>query len=129
LRNNPTHAVNVRGKQLAQVSKAQFSLGAEYNFTLGGYKAMLRGDYGRRSKLYFTEFNTSDAMQDGYGMLNLAASIQPAAGRWKLYGYVRNATNTTALTSMMVTTPFLGFARQVSYTAPRQVGIGIKLDF
>lgn len=129
IRNNPTRAVNVSGKQLAQVSKAQISLGGEYNFNVGDYKASLRGDYVRRSKLYFTEFNTPDAMQDGYGMLNLAASIAPNAGRWKLYGYVRNATNTTALTSMSVTTPLFGFARQVSYTPPRQFGIGVKLDF
>lgn len=129
LRNDPVHAVNVSGNQLSQVSKAQLSLGAEYNITLGNYKTSLGGDYVRRSKLYFTEFNTPDAMQGAYGTFNLSASIRSSAGGWKLYGFVRNATNTTALTSMSISSSFLGFARQVTYTPPREFGIGVKLDY
>jgi outer membrane receptor protein involved in Fe transport len=128
-RNDPTRAVNVSGRQLAQVSRAQLGLGAEYTRTVGNNKLTLRGDYMRRSKIYFTEFNTPDAMQEGYGLLNLAASIQPAAGGWKLYGYVRNATNTTAITSMLITGADLGFTRQVTYTPPREFGIGATVDF
>lgn len=129
MRNDPTHAVNVSGKQLAQVSRAQLGLGAEYTRLVGNNKLTLRGDYMRRSKIYFTEFNTPDAMQEGYGLLNLAASIQPAAGGWKLYGYVRNATDTTAITSMLITGANLGFTRQVTYTPPREFGVGVQMDF
>ncbi|WP_218164837.1 TonB-dependent receptor [Pseudoduganella namucuonensis] len=128
-RNDPTRAVNVGGRQLAQVSKAQLGLVAEYTRKVGRHKLSLRGDYMRRSKLYFTEFNTPDAMQKSYGLLNLAASIQPAAGRWKLYGHVRNATNTTAITSMLITGTNLGSTRQVTYTPPLQVGIGASIEF
>jgi hypothetical protein len=83
----------------------------------------------RRSKIYFTEFNTPDAMQEGYGLLNFAASIEPDARSWKFYGYVRNATNTTAITSMLITGRNLGSTRQVTYTPPRQFGIGVAVDF
>jgi iron complex outermembrane recepter protein len=129
MRNDPTHAVNVSGRQLAQVSRAQLGLGAEYTRKVGSHKLTLRGDYMRRSKIYFTEFNTPDAMQESYGLLNLAASIQPATGSWKLYGYVRNATNTTAITSMLITGADLGSTRQVTYTPPRQFGIGATVEF
>lgn len=128
-RNDPAHAVNVGGRQLAQVSRVQLGLGAEYRRRVGSATLAVRGDYVRRSKLYFTEFNTPDAMQQGYGLLNLAASVQPAAGGWKFYGYVRNAGNTTARTSMLITGTNLGSARQVTYTPPRQIGIGATLDF
>jgi iron complex outermembrane recepter protein len=129
IRNDPGHTVNVMGRQLARVSRAQLGLGAENTRRIGASKLSLRGDYMRRSKLYFTEFNTPDVMQEGYGLLNLGASIQPAAGGWKLYGYVRNAGNTTAITSMLLTGANLGSARQVTYTPPRQFGIGAALEF
>jgi outer membrane receptor protein involved in Fe transport len=128
-RNDPAHAVDVSGRQLAQVSRRQLGLGVEYTRTVGNSKVSLHADYMHRSKIYFTEFNTPDAMQDGYGLLNLAASIQPAGVGWKFYGYVRNATDTTAITSMLITGPNLGSTRQVTYTLPRQFGIGAIVEF
>ena len=128
-RNDPTHAVDVSGRQLAQVSRRQLVLGGAYTRNVGNHRLSLSGDYMYRSKIYFTEFNTPDAMQNGYGLLNLAATIAPTAGHWKLYGYIRNATNTTALTSMLITATNLGSTRQVTYTPPRQFGIGATWEF
>ena len=48
---------------------------------------------------------------------------------WKLYGYVKNVTNETAITSMSIASPLLGAARQVTYTPPREIGIGASFDF
>ncbi|HMC14336.1 MAG TPA: TonB-dependent receptor [Albitalea sp.] len=121
--------VDVSGNQLAFVSKAQANLSAEWVQTFGDYRTSLRADYAWRDKVYFTEFNTADAMQDAYGMLNLAASFRPTSGRWKLYGYVRNANNKTALTSMSIASPVLGGARTVNYTPPRHFGVGFTYDF
>jgi len=129
LRNNPTLPVNVKGNQLAQVSKAQASLAADFTQAVGAYKALLHADYVWRGRFYFTEFNTADAVQPAYGLVNLAASIQPAAGRWKVYAQLRNAANTTALTSMSIASPLLGGARQVTYTPPREFALGASLEF
>jgi outer membrane receptor protein involved in Fe transport len=129
IRNNPTQAVNVSGKQLAQVSKTQYALGAEYAPVIDGWRITLSGDYAWRSEFWFTEFNTPDAYQPAYGLLNLAASVRPAAGRWKVHGYVRNATDKVAKTSLIIAAPFLGSGRQVTYTRPREVGVGVTVDF
>ena len=129
LRNNPTQAVNVKGNQLAQVSKQQVNVGAEYAGRLGGYKLTLGGEYAWRSKFFFTEFNTPDAEQDAYGLLNLFASLRPSSGPWKVYGYVRNATDETAKTSLIIASPLLGSGRQVTYTRPREFGLGVTMDF
>jgi outer membrane receptor protein involved in Fe transport len=129
LRNNPTQPVNVKGKQLAQVSKAQASLAADFAQSMGAYKTVLHADYVWRGRFYFTEFNTADAVQPAYGLLNLSASIRPTDGRWKVYAQVRNAANTTALTSMSIASPVLGGARQVTYTPPREFALGATLDF
>lgn len=129
LRNAPTAPVNVKGNQLAQVSKANAAVNAEYSANLGSYKATLRADYVWRDKVYFTEFNTPDAVQGAYGLVNLSASLRPAQGGWKLYGFVKNAADTTAITSMSIASPLLGAARQVTYTPPRQFGVGASIDF
>jgi outer membrane receptor protein involved in Fe transport len=128
LRNAPGVRVNVSGKQLAQVSRAQAALNAEWSQPVGAYTLSLRSDYVWRDKFYFTEFNTSDAMQSAYGLLNLSASLRPTGGAWKVYGYVRNVGDKAALTSMNISSPVLGSARQVSYTPPRHVGLGVSVD-
>ena len=128
LRNAPGVRVNVSGKQLAQVSRAQAALNAEWSQPVGAYTLSLRGDYVWRDKFYFTEFNTADAMQSAYGLLNLSASLRPTRGAWKVYGYVRNVGDKAALTSMNISSPVLGSARQVSYTPPRHVGLGVSVD-
>ena len=121
--------VDTKGNQLANVSKTQANLNAELVQTFGNYRASFRAEYAWRSKFYFTEFNTEDASQKSYGMVNLSASVRPTNGPWKLYGYVRNANNATALTSMTIASPVLGGARTVNYTPPRYFGVGFTYDF
>jgi outer membrane receptor protein involved in Fe transport len=121
--------VSVNGHQLANVSRAQASLSAEWKQAIGSYQTSLSADYVWRDKFYFNEFNTEDAVQGAYGMLNLAASIRPMGGKWKLYGQLKNATNTTALTSMVIAAPGLLSMRSGTYTPPRNFGIGVALDF
>ena len=129
VRNNPTRFVNVKGNQLAQVSRSQVAVGAEYRASVSGYRITLASDYAWRSKFYFTEFNTDDAVQSGYGLLNFSGSVRPVTGRWKAYGYVRNATDKTAKTSLIISAPFLASGRQVTYTRPRELGAGVAIDF
>jgi iron complex outermembrane recepter protein len=129
LRNAPTTPVNVRGRQLAQASKQQLTLGAEWAGRVGDLRTTLRADYSWRGRFYFTEFNTPDAMQGAYGLLNLTATLRPAEGRWKVWANVRNAGDTAAFTSMSIASPVLGAARQVTYTPPRQLAIGASVDF
>jgi iron complex outermembrane receptor protein len=129
LRNDPTRPVNVKGRQLAHVSKAQVMASVEYAPALAGWRPVLRADYAWRSRVFFTEFNTADAVQDGYGLLNLSASIRPEGGRWRVHAWVRNVTDKTAITSMSIASPVLGAARQVTWTPPRQVGVGASLEF
>ncbi|HEY8878467.1 MAG TPA: TonB-dependent receptor [Roseateles sp.] len=129
LRNAPTTPVNVRGRQLAQASRQQATLGAEWAGSIGDLRTTLRADYSWRGRFYFTEFNTPDAMQGAYGLLNLTATLRTVAGPWKLWANVRNAGDKTAFTSMSIASPILGAARQVTYTPPRQFAVGASYDF
>lgn len=127
-RNPAAGLQNLAGKQLINVSRSQASLSADWSQSFGAYTASLRGDYVWRDKFYFTEFNDADVMQAAYGVLNVAGSIRPTGGKWKVYAQVRNATDTLAYTNITVSgTPNAG-QRAASYIAPRTVGLGVQLD-
>jgi len=128
-RNPAVGLQNLAGKQLINVSRSQASLSADWSQSFGAYTASLRGDYVWRDKFYFTEFNDADVMQAAYGVLNVAASIRPTGGKWKVYAQVKNATDTQAYTNITVAgTPNAG-QRVASYIAPRTVGLGVQVDF
>ena len=129
LRNAPGVAVDVSGRQLAQVSRQQASVGAEWAQAVGDMRALFRADYAWRGTYYFTEFNTPDARQAAYGTLNLSVVLRPRQGAWKAYAQLLNAGNTTAITSMNIASPVLGASRQVNYTPPRRVAVGASIDF
>ena len=128
LRNNPNVAQDVSGRQLAFVPKSQAMLGVTHTSAVAGGTLELRANYGWHSRVYFTEFNTADAVQQAYGQLNLAAAWKPQGAKWQLRGWVRNVTDTTAVTSMSIASPVLGAARQVTYTPPRQFGLGLAVE-
>jgi outer membrane receptor protein involved in Fe transport len=129
VRNPAAGFQDVSGHQLAFVSKTQAFLGAEYALPIAGYKATARIDYAYRGKVYFTEFNTADAMQNAYGIFNVAFSVKPSEGHWKVFGYVKNVTNKVAIDALSISSPVLGSARQVTYIPPRMFGVGVQLDF
>lgn len=123
-------AVDVAGNQLPLVSKTQWTLGAEYEHDLGRtLRGRVSADYAWRAKSYFTEFNTADAVQKAYGRLDLAASIQPRDNGWRLYAYLRNATDERAIGSMAIVSPLLGSVRIVNLIPPRNFGVGLDVDF
>jgi hypothetical protein len=96
---------------------------------VGTLQAVLRADYAWRSRYYFTEFNTADAMQDAYGTMNLGVVLRPRAGAWKVYAQLLNAGDATAITSMNISSPVLGSSRQVNYTPPRRAAVGASFEF
>jgi len=122
-------AVNTAGNQLANVSKAQATLSADWAPVMGDWCGDLRAEYVWRDRYYFTEFNTADAKQDAFGMLNLSFTLRPAQGHWRIYGYLKNVSNVTAFGAMNITSPLLGAPRTVNYLPPRHLGIGISYDF
>jgi outer membrane receptor protein involved in Fe transport len=129
LRSPQVGPISLKGNQLPNVSRAQASLSAEWRQVMGAYQTSLSANYVWRDKFYFNEFNTADAMQAAYGVLNLAASMRPTGGKWKVYAQLRNATNTSALTSLSIYAPTLMSLRAGTYTPPRNLGVGVSLDF
>ena len=85
--------------------------------------------YAYRSRYFFTEFNTADAQQKGYGKLDASVSFAPGHGGWKVYAFVHNITDENVIGSMAIVSPLLGSVRIVNLIPPRNFGVGASLNF
>ncbi len=123
-------AVDVSGNQLALTSRFQANVGAEYVVPVGGGARLTpRIDYAYRSRYFFTEFNTADARQGGYGKLDASVQFEPGHGGWRLYAYVHNVTDENVIGSMAIVSPLLGSVRIVNLIPPRNFGVGAGFKF
>jgi outer membrane receptor protein involved in Fe transport len=119
-------AVDLSGARLPQVSRTSFNLGFQYDRALpGGYVGHLGAAYAWRSAYYFTVFNTRDARQGAYGLLDLSAGVSSRDRRWNLYAYLRNVGDKRAVASMLTVSPLLGGMRMINLAPPRRLGVGL----
>src|SRR5690606_17259552 len=85
---------NLEGRQLPRAPEFKMSLGAQYTFTLGnGGKLILRGDYARQSRVYFSAFEVRELSQEGYGWLKGRVAYLHPGGHWEFSAFVDNATD------------------------------------
>jgi outer membrane receptor protein involved in Fe transport len=122
--------VDLEGAELPQVSRTSFTLSADYERPIeGDYLVRVGAAYAWRDAYYFTVFNTPEARQGAYGLLDLTAGLSAADRRWSLYAYLRNAGDERATASMLTVSPLLGGMRMVNLAPPRRFGLGLDLRF
>jgi iron complex outermembrane receptor protein len=96
------------------------TVGAEYTIPLGAPGLLrLRADYSYRSKTWFDVVNTAAVAQEGYGLLNLRATLESTDGHWTLSGGVTNVTDEAYKAMGVGVLDSLGFASAV-YGRPRE---------
>jgi iron complex outermembrane receptor protein len=93
----------------------------------GAFVGRIEASY--QDKVYFTEFNNSDAEQDAYGLLNLMAGYEGGDGKWSVMGWVRNATDEFIYSNNIITAPLYGSVRVGSLLPPRTYGLTLSLNF
>ncbi len=93
----------------------------------GAFIGRIEASY--QDKVYFTEFNNSDAEQDAYGLLNLMAGYEGGDGKWSVTGWVRNATDEFVYSNNIITAPLYGSVRVGSLLPPRTYGLTLALNF
>jgi iron complex outermembrane receptor protein len=118
---------NLAGHRLPNVPPLSLSFDASYTFSpFTGFEAWLDVQYSWHGRAYFNEFNDFTNSQAPVGTLDIAASLIPDKGPWKLYGYVHNLTDQTILTGSTVYSGLLGAEKAVSFAPPRNFGIGLS---
>lgn len=95
------------------------NLGQLHIHTEGAYQA----------RIYFTEFNNSDATQGGYGILNGSADWRSNGNTWGASAWVRNASNKFAITNEIIAAPTYNNVRVGSVNAPRTFGMTLNYAF
>ena len=118
------------GNALPYVARHTLNAGLSYEWSpFDGYSARLGTNYAYRSRIYFNEFNDDYNSQPSVGTLDLSGSISPDDEAWKLFFYVRNATDETVRTGSTIYSGLIGAARAVSYAPPRHFGVGVSMSF
>ncbi|TAJ71866.1 MAG: TonB-dependent receptor [Phenylobacterium sp.] len=121
---------NLRGNDLPYVPRWTVNLGFNYSAPpIAGLTPGFDVQYAWRDRVYFSEFNDKGNSQKPVGLLNIAASLAPENGPWRVYGFVHNVTDETVISGTTVYAGILGAEKAVSYTPPRNFGIGVALTF
>ncbi|WP_374595358.1 TonB-dependent receptor [Sphingosinicella sp.] len=113
----------------ASTPKFSSSVSAEYGVPLGDWGTLtLRGDYNYRSRIYYEVNNLPAVTQNGYGLLNLQATLEPGDGRYALTLAMTNVTDKRYKSTAVSTLDSLGFA-SAQYGRPREWSLTTRVRF
>ena len=119
-------AVNLSGKELPNAPHWTFTVGAQYTFELGGgWTATARGDYYKQTKTFARIYNSAPDVINSWDNVNLTLTINNDSG-FAIEGFVKNATNETAITDAYLTDDSSGLFRNAFFTEPRTWGIAVS---
>ena len=122
--------VSLAGKRLSNAPAWSARAGADYDLPIGGSgKLNLRGDVNWQDRVYFTEFNNSDATQAPYALVNAGLKYTSAQGRWSVDVWGRNLANKLVFTNNIITAPLFSSVRVGSVAPPRTYGVTLGVDF
>ena len=122
--------VNVSGNYLDNAPPYTARLGLTYDVPLGTAGQLLfRAEDAYQGRVYFTEFNNSDATQPGYGMINASAGWESADKHWTTTAWVRNAGDKFAIANDIISAPLYANVRVGTLMPPRTYGVTFGYQF
>jgi iron complex outermembrane receptor protein len=103
----------------------------EYSQPLPGTDGSLhfRAEDAYQGRVYFTEFNNSDATQAGYGLINGSAGWESNDSHWTATAWVRNAADKFAIANDIISAPLYSSVRVGTVIAPRTYGVTLGYKF
>jgi iron complex outermembrane receptor protein len=124
-------ATSVAGNYLDNAPPYTVRLGLEYTQPLPAAAGSLhfRAEDAYQGRVYFTEFNNSDATQSGYGLINASAGWESSDSRWSATGWVRNAGDKFAIANNIISAPLYASVRVGTVIPPRTYGITLGYKF
>ncbi|OIQ68888.1 TonB dependent receptor [mine drainage metagenome] len=118
--------VNLKGKELPNAPHYTFSFGAQYTLDFGnGWDAVLRGDYYHQTKTFARIYNSAADQIDAWQNVNLTLTLTNQDKGWVVEGFVKNATDETAITDTYLTDDSSGLYRNAFFTEPRTYGVAV----
>ena len=121
---------NLAGNTLANAPEYTLRLGATYDLPLGRYGDLsLHAEGNYQSKVYFTEFNNSDAYQGGRAIYDASLRYTHPNGHWTLDLWGKNLTDRFVVANNIVAAATFGFVRVGSLLPPRTFGATLGYKF
>ena len=118
---------DLSGQQPAGISELNLSLSAQYDFTLGGNEAFIRGDYQYEDEVQVVDNVAADIASREVSLLNLSAGIVTENG-FGVTVWGRNITDDdflqSAFPSVAQAGSFSGYRNE-----PRTYGVTLRKDF
>jgi iron complex outermembrane receptor protein len=123
--------VNVSGNYLDNAPPYTARLGLAYDVPLAGTSGRLlfKAEDSYQGRVYFTEFNNSDATQPGYGLINASAGWESVDKHWNATAWVRNAADKFAIANNIISAPLYANVRVGTVMPPRTFGITLGYQF
>jgi iron complex outermembrane receptor protein len=122
--------VNLKGNALPNAPDGTVEIGATYKVPLGERGELtLHGDANWQDKVYFTEFNNSDAEQAARTILNANIRWTAPGGRWTVDVWGKNLTDRFVLANNILAAPLFADVRVGSLLPPRTFGVTVGYTY
>jgi len=121
---------NLEGFQLPRAPKFKAGLGAQYTVSLrDGAQLILRSDYARQARVYYSAFEIGELSQKGYDWLKARATYVFPSGAWKLSAFVDNATDERVISNATYIADIVDSTITGNMAPPRTYGAQIQYAF
>lgn len=122
--------VNLAGKTLPNAPEWTFRAAGNYDVPLrdlGGLSFHAEANY--QSRVYFTEFNNSDATQGARTIIDAFVRYSDPSGHWTLDLWGKNLTDKLVIANNIVAAALFGYPRVGSLLPPRTFGATLGYKF
>ena len=128
----PTQGVeaNLVGKELPNAPNWTVSVGAQYEWSIGGsWLATVRGDYYRQGNAFSRPYNAAVDYLPAWENLNLSVKLTQEDQGLDIEFYVKNVTNTRATTDYLYNDDSIGLTARAFLREPRIYAISVSKAF
>ena len=123
-----TASCNLNGQPLPFSPKWKAFTRANYALTLhNGLIADFSADYAYQSKTQFDLFQSPDAIQGAYGLINAGVTLSSSEGGWRVALVAKNLANKSYATNLVTSTGYV--TRGVPRDDSRYFGITARKEF
>jgi len=128
---NDFNPVNVAGNYLDNAPPYTARVGLSYMVPLPANAGNLhfKVEDAYQGRVYFTEFNNSDATQAGYGLINASAGWESLDKHWSATAWVRNAADKFAIANNVISAPLYANVQVGTLMPPRTYGLTLGYQF
>jgi len=121
---------NLDGFQLPRAPRFKFSVGAQYSIaTANGGRIVLRGDYSRQSRIFFSSFEVAQLSQPSFDWLRARITYMLPGGHWQVAAFADNITNERVISNATFIADLVDSTITGNMAPPRTYGVQLSVRY